>query len=165
MPEIRRVAASRDYFVYWCIVNNATPAIWIHSNLKPSTDITTKMSKRGAKVYPAPLLPAACYQPLAAWSWDGLECCSLLVLGTFSSVPGLFSVGYFPIANFLKDISLSDKCPSEFLPIMDFYPLCFAHQEKTLPGLIPITILPIYLWIFTYHIFVHHRIAHQTRIN
>ena len=83
----------------------------------------------------------------------------------FKVVPGLFSVGYFPIANFLKDISLSDKCPSEFLPIMDFYPLCFAHQEKNLPGLIPITILPIYLWIFTYHIFVHHRIAHQTRIN
>ena len=80
-------------------------------------------------------------------------------------VPGLFSVGYFPIANFLKDISLSDKCPPEFLPIMDFYPLCFAHQEKTLPGFIPITILPIYWWIFLHQIFAHHRIAHQTRIN
>ena len=80
-------------------------------------------------------------------------------------VPGLFNIGYFPITIFFQDISPSDKCLPEFLPIMDFYPLCFAHQEKTLPGLIPITILPIYLWIFTYHIFVHHRIAHQTRIN
>ena len=77
--------------------------------------------------------------------------------GMVIKIAGLFSVGYFPIENLLKDISLSDKCPSEFLPIMDFYPLCFAHQEKTLPGLIPITILPIYLWIFTYHIFAHHR--------
>ena len=80
-------------------------------------------------------------------------------------VPGLFSIGYFPIANFFKDISPSDKCLPEFLPIMDFYPSCFAHQEKSLPGFIPITILPLYWWIFTHQNFAHQRIAHNTRKN
>ena len=80
-------------------------------------------------------------------------------------VPGLFSIGYFPIANFFKDISPSDKCLPEFLPIMDFYPSCFAHQEKSLPGFIPITILPIYWWIFTHQNFAHQRIAHHTGKN
>ena len=70
-------------------------------------------------------------------------------------VTGLFSNGYFPIEIFFKDISPSDKCLPEFLPIMDFYPSCFAHQEKSLPGFIPITILPIIWWIFTHQNFAH----------
>ena len=80
-------------------------------------------------------------------------------------VSGLFSIGYFPIANFFKDISPSDKCLPEFLPIVDFYPSCFAHQEKSLPGFIPITILPIIWWIFTHQNFAHQRIAHHTGKN
>ena len=81
-------------------------------------------------------------------------------------VPGLFSVGYFPIVNFLKDISLSDKCQPRYLPIMELYPSCFAHQEKLPPGLIPITILPIYWRSSTHKIFTHHQIiAHQRKYN
>ena len=81
-------------------------------------------------------------------------------------VPGLFSVGYFPIVNFLKDISLSDKCQPRYLPIMELYPSCFAHQEKLPPGLIPITILPIYWRSSTHQIFTYHQIiGHQRKYN
>ena len=87
-------------------------------------------------------------------------------MGRFLTVPGLFSVGYFPIVNFLKDISLSDKCQPRYLPIMELYPSCFAHQEKLPPGLIPITILPIYWRSSTHQIFTHHQIiAHQRKYN
>ena len=76
------------------------------------------------------------------------------------SVPGVFTIGYLPIAHFFED-----KCPSRnahhgFIPIMKVYPSCFAHQEKSPPGFIPITILPIDWWSFTHHIFTHQRIAH-----
>ena len=68
-------------------------------------------------------------------------------------VPGVFTIGYLPIAHFFED-----KCPSRnahhgFIPIMKVYPSCFAHQEKSPPGFIPITILPIDWWTFTHHIF------------
>ena len=79
------------------------------------------------------------------------------------SVPGAFTIGFLPIANFLVDISQSDKCLPGFSLITFNSSLCFAHQEKSLPGFIPITILPIYWRIFTHHNFWCQRIAHQTR--
>ena len=77
-----------------------------------------KLSENGVKLYTSLFTVTFAFEKMMAYFSK-----------RFASVPRLFSVGYFPIENFLKDISLSDKCPSEFLPIMDFYPLCFAHQE------------------------------------
>ena len=79
------------------------------------------------------------------------------------TVPGVFTIGYLPIAHFFED-----KCPSRnahhgFIPIMKVYPSCFAHQEKSPPAFIPITILPIDWWTFTHHIFTHQRIAHPNK--
>ena len=79
------------------------------------------------------------------------------------TLPGAFTIGFLPIANFLVDISQSDKCLPGFSLITFNSSLCFAHQEKSLPGFIPITILPIYWRIFTHHNFWCQRIAHQTR--
>ena len=96
---------------------------------------------------------------------EGREDLALRHIFLKTSVPGVFTIGYLPIAHFFDD-----KCPLRnahhgFIPIMKSYPSWFAHQEISPPGFIPITILPIYWWIFTHQNFAHQRIAHHTGKN